>query len=237
MAPQKPTKKSPNKPADKPGSAVAELLATLDLEQLGGEPVPGPQPAARLAAVFGGQVLGQALVAAVRTVAPERVAHSLHAYFLLPRRSGAADHLQRRARARRRQLHHPARHGDPARPADLRDELLVPDRRARPRPPGADAAGAAARGACRASSELKAKMLAQLPENMRKLLGARAAHRACARWTSSRYFDAREARPRAERLDARERAAARTHPACTSACWPMPPTSRCSTRRSSPTAS
>jgi acyl-CoA thioesterase-2 len=33
--------------------------------------------------VYGGQVLGQALVAAVRTVPPERVAHSLHAYFLL----------------------------------------------------------------------------------------------------------------------------------------------------------
>jgi acyl-CoA thioesterase-2 len=34
--------------------------------------------------VFGGQVLGQALVAAVRTVSEERIAHSLHAYFLLP---------------------------------------------------------------------------------------------------------------------------------------------------------
>jgi acyl-CoA thioesterase-2 len=33
--------------------------------------------------VFGGQVLGQALVAAVRTVAAQRFAHSLHGYFLL----------------------------------------------------------------------------------------------------------------------------------------------------------
>jgi len=34
--------------------------------------------------VFGGQVLGQALNAAVRTVEPERRPHSLHAYFLRP---------------------------------------------------------------------------------------------------------------------------------------------------------
>jgi acyl-CoA thioesterase-2 len=35
-------------------------------------------------ALFGGQVLGQALVAAARTVTPDRPAHSLHAYFLRP---------------------------------------------------------------------------------------------------------------------------------------------------------
>lgn len=34
--------------------------------------------------VFGGQVLGQALVAASRTVVPERLPHSMHGYFLRP---------------------------------------------------------------------------------------------------------------------------------------------------------
>ena len=34
--------------------------------------------------VFGGQVLGQALNSAMRTVDPERLPHSLHAYFLRP---------------------------------------------------------------------------------------------------------------------------------------------------------
>jgi acyl-CoA thioesterase-2 len=34
--------------------------------------------------LFGGQVLGQALIAAARTVEPERSAHSFHAYFLRP---------------------------------------------------------------------------------------------------------------------------------------------------------
>ena len=32
--------------------------------------------------LFGGQLLAQSLMAAVRTTAPDRVAHSLHAYFL-----------------------------------------------------------------------------------------------------------------------------------------------------------
>ena len=35
-------------------------------------------------AIFGGQVLGQALFAAYQTVAAEQIAHSFHSYFLLP---------------------------------------------------------------------------------------------------------------------------------------------------------
>lgn len=35
-------------------------------------------------ALFGGQVMGQALAAAQQTVEPDRVAHSYHCYFLLP---------------------------------------------------------------------------------------------------------------------------------------------------------
>ncbi|MCL4111748.1 UNVERIFIED_CONTAM: hypothetical protein GTU68_008350 [Idotea baltica] len=35
-------------------------------------------------AVFGGQVLSQSLHAAILTVPPDRIAHSLHAYFILP---------------------------------------------------------------------------------------------------------------------------------------------------------
>ena len=40
-----------------------------------------PMPSGR---VFGGQVLGQSIVAASRTLAPERSPHSLHGYFLRP---------------------------------------------------------------------------------------------------------------------------------------------------------
>ena len=67
---------------------VARFLSVLELQ--GGEarttedifvgqsePMPGGR-------VFGGQVLGQAVIAAQRTVPDERVAHSMHGYFLRP---------------------------------------------------------------------------------------------------------------------------------------------------------
>jgi acyl-CoA thioesterase-2 len=65
-------------------SAVADLLGTLDLEPLEVNLFRGRSPQATWQRVFGGQVVGQALVAACRTVdVNERPPHSLHAYFLL----------------------------------------------------------------------------------------------------------------------------------------------------------
>jgi acyl-CoA thioesterase-2 len=64
-------------------SAVQELLDILDLEQLEVNLFRGRSPAVTWQRVFGGQVIGQALVAACRTV-EGRPPHSLHAYFLLP---------------------------------------------------------------------------------------------------------------------------------------------------------
>jgi acyl-CoA thioesterase II len=63
--------------------AVDDLLATLDLEQLEHNLFRGRSPQVGWQRVFGGQVIGQALVAACRTV-EHRHPHSLHAYFLLP---------------------------------------------------------------------------------------------------------------------------------------------------------
>jgi len=63
---------------------TGELLRLFDLEQLDTDLFRGPQPETVLQRSFGGQVLAQALGAAYRTVAPERVAHSLNAYFLRP---------------------------------------------------------------------------------------------------------------------------------------------------------
>jgi acyl-CoA thioesterase-2 len=63
-------------------SAVQELLTTLDLEPLEVNLFRGRSPQDRWQRVFGGQVIGQALVAACRTV-ENRQPHSLHAYFLL----------------------------------------------------------------------------------------------------------------------------------------------------------
>src|ERR687887_2505843 len=63
-------------------SAVQDLLAILDLEQLEVNLFRGRSPQVGWQRVFGGQVIGQALVAATRTV-DGRPPHSLHAYFLL----------------------------------------------------------------------------------------------------------------------------------------------------------
>ena len=64
-------------------SAVQDLLNVLDLEPLEVNLFRGRSPQVGWQRVFGGQVIGQALVAAVRTV-EVRPPHSLHAYFLLP---------------------------------------------------------------------------------------------------------------------------------------------------------
>jgi acyl-CoA thioesterase II len=63
---------------------LGRLLALLDLEKIEENVFRGLSPPERMQRVFGGQVLAQALVAAMRTVAPERACHSFHAYFLRP---------------------------------------------------------------------------------------------------------------------------------------------------------
>jgi acyl-CoA thioesterase II len=61
---------------------LADLLRLLDLEQLELNLFRGESRDIGSPQVFGGQVLGQALMAASRTVDAGRPVHSLHAYFL-----------------------------------------------------------------------------------------------------------------------------------------------------------
>ncbi|MDR3499930.1 MAG: acyl-CoA thioesterase II [Parvibaculum sp.] len=63
--------------------AVEDLIQILDLEQIEVNLFRGHSPDVSWQRVFGGQVIGQALVAAYRTV-EDRVCHSLHAYFIRP---------------------------------------------------------------------------------------------------------------------------------------------------------
>lgn len=64
--------------------AIDDLLAVLDLERLERDLFRGRSPQAGWQRVFGGQVIGQALVAACKTVDVHAFRpHSLHAYFLL----------------------------------------------------------------------------------------------------------------------------------------------------------
>jgi acyl-CoA thioesterase-2 len=64
--------------------ALDGLIDLLDLEQIEEDIFRGLSSASRMQRVFGGQVAGQALVAAGRTVPADRPVHSLHSYFLRP---------------------------------------------------------------------------------------------------------------------------------------------------------
>jgi acyl-CoA thioesterase-2 len=65
-------------------TALDDLVTLLDLETIEVNLFRGRSPDENRQRVFGGQVAGQALVAATRTVEPGRHVHSLHGYFLLP---------------------------------------------------------------------------------------------------------------------------------------------------------
>lgn len=65
-------------------AAVDQLLEVLDLEQRDEMTFRGMSPPVGPQRVFGGQVAGQALVAAGRTVVADRFVHSLHGYFVRP---------------------------------------------------------------------------------------------------------------------------------------------------------
>jgi acyl-CoA thioesterase-2 len=72
-----------------PTELVAQLLRLLDVDQQGPDLFQGQRKPGGVGRVFGGQVIGQALASAERTVADDRGAHSLHAYFL---RGGSEDY-------------------------------------------------------------------------------------------------------------------------------------------------
>jgi acyl-CoA thioesterase-2 len=64
--------------------ALEALIDLLNLEQIEADIFRGRSPDETVQRVFGGQVAGQALVAAGRTVPGDRPVHSLHAYFIRP---------------------------------------------------------------------------------------------------------------------------------------------------------
>jgi acyl-CoA thioesterase II len=70
--------------AERGQPVLDRLVALLDLERIEENIFRGVSPSHSPVRVFGGQVAGQALVAAGRTVPAERKVHSLHAYFIRP---------------------------------------------------------------------------------------------------------------------------------------------------------
>ena len=212
----------------KSGGAIDGLLSILDLEPLEENLFRGRSPQQGWQRVFGGQVLGQALVAAVRTVPAERIAHSLHAYFLLPgdpsrpiiynveRVRDGGSFTTRRVTA--------IQHGRAMFVMSVSFHIAEPGldhQDAMPKvPPPEDLPS---------EQQLKAKLLAQLPENMRSYW-ERERPIEMRPVDVSRYFARREGRARAVPSGCGPAGGCPTPSRCISACWPTPPTSRCSTR-------
>lgn len=79
----------PHERATTPQALVAQLTTLLDVEEIDTDLYRGARQPGGTGRVFGGQVIGQALQAAQRSVDAPKVAHSLHAYFMRP---GSEDH-------------------------------------------------------------------------------------------------------------------------------------------------
>jgi acyl-CoA thioesterase-2 len=67
-----------------PPKSTSALEDVLSLERLETNMFRGPSPQTTMQRIFGGQVAGQALVAATRTVEHGLLVHSLHGYFIRP---------------------------------------------------------------------------------------------------------------------------------------------------------
>ena len=79
-------------------SLVNDLVGLLQLEPLGEDRFRADSQDIGTPVVFGGQVLGQALMAASLTVEASRPVHSMHAYFLLPGEHAPIDYTVERVR-------------------------------------------------------------------------------------------------------------------------------------------
>jgi acyl-CoA thioesterase-2 len=72
------------RPLPSPEKLIEQLRRLLDVEDIDTDLYRGPRQPGGRGRVFGGQVIAQALVAATRSVDPDKAAHSLHAYFMRP---------------------------------------------------------------------------------------------------------------------------------------------------------
>jgi acyl-CoA thioesterase-2 len=70
--------------APTPAELVAGLVTLLDVETLDTDLYRGARKPGGRGRVFGGQVIAQALMAAIRSTDADRLPHSLHAYFMRP---------------------------------------------------------------------------------------------------------------------------------------------------------
>ena len=203
-------------------SAVHDLLAILDLEQLEVNLFRGTQPQVGWQRVFGGQVIGQALVAACRTV-EGRPPHSLHAYFLLAgdpkvpiiyevdRIRDGKSFTTRRVVA--------IQHGQPI----FSMSVSFHDDEDGPRPSGDDAGRAAARRAAERGRDQARRVLPMMPEPVRRYY-ERERPIELRPVEFDRYLGKKIRGRPLQRLDPRHRRRCPTIRRSIAACWPTPPT-------------
>lgn len=79
-------------------TSLERLVDLIQIEPLGEDQFRGESEDIGTRAVFGGQVLGQALLAASMTTHPGRRVHSIHGYFLLPGQHAPIDYAVERVR-------------------------------------------------------------------------------------------------------------------------------------------
>lgn len=77
---------------------LEQLLRLMQLQAVGDDHFQAQSDNIGTPNVFGGQVLGQSLLAACQTIPPDRPVHSLHAYFLLPGEHAPIDYEVTRVR-------------------------------------------------------------------------------------------------------------------------------------------
>ena len=106
--------------------AVDALVKLLDLEPIEVNIFRGVSPDEKRQRVFGGQVAGQALVAAARTVDARHVRPLAARLLPAARRPDRPDPLRGRPHPRRPLVHHPPRRRHPARQGDLQPVGVVP---------------------------------------------------------------------------------------------------------------
>ena len=73
-------------------SVLQRLIDLIQIEPVADDRFRGQSENIGTPSVYGGQVLGQALMAASMTAPVDRLVHSFHAYFLLPGRHEPIDY-------------------------------------------------------------------------------------------------------------------------------------------------
>ncbi len=208
--------------------ALEQLLSILDIETLEVNLFRGLSPQVGWQRVFGGQVIGQALVAASRTV-EARLAHSLHAYFLragdpaIPIiyevdriRDGGSFSTRRVVAIQHGQAIFSMAASFHKDEGGLHHQIKMPDV---PQPE-----------ALPSEAELKASAASTACRPRSKPIGSASGRSRSARSILSRYLSPENRAP-SQQVWIRATGSLGDDLACTNACSPMPRTSPCSTRR------